>query len=144
MSRENVELVKRLHPGASADLVALSRDAVAWAALTRNLEAFFEPDFELEIVGGFEGITIYTGLSGVREFWLDWLAPWESYHDELEEALDLGDKILLLGRHRGTREKAGPEVTAAFAGLYTLRDGRVSRVQYFTDQTEGLQAVGLE
>jgi len=36
MSRENVEIVKRLHPGSDTDLVALSRDSAAWRAVTER------------------------------------------------------------------------------------------------------------
>jgi|SRR6266550_2749342 len=143
MSQENVEIITRLHPGANTDLVALSQDANAWGAVTRSVEAFFEPDFELEVISPLGGDT-YTGLSGLRAFWLDWLAPWETYREELVDALDLGDKVLLLGRHHGTREKTGAEVTGDFAGLYTLRNGKVSRVQFYADQHEALKAVGWE
>ena len=144
MPQENVELVKRLHPGWNADLVALAKDDGAWAAVTGNLEAFFEPDFELEVVNPFEGPTVVKGVSGVREFWLDWLAPWQTYHDELERAIDLGDRVLLLGRHHGIREQTGHEVLARLAALYTLRDGKVTRIQYYTSHEEALKAVGLE
>jgi hypothetical protein len=143
MSQENVEIVKKLHPGADTDLVALSRDSAAWTAVAESVSGLFEPDFELEVVGLTGLNTIHTGVSGFRDAWLDWLAPWETYHDELQEALDLGDSVLLLGRHRGTREKTSPEVSAAFAALYTLRNGRVFRVQYYADQAEALKAVGL-
>jgi uncharacterized protein len=145
MSQENVEIVRRLHPGSDTDLVALSRDSAAWRAVAESVSGLFEPDFELEFFGGLPGLSAtYRGVSGLRDAWLDWLAPWETYHDELQEALDLGDRVLLLGRHRGTRETTSPEVSAAFAALYTLRNGKVCRVQYFADQAEALKAVGLE
>jgi ketosteroid isomerase-like protein len=143
MSRENVEIVKRMHPGAETDLVALSRDAAAWAAVMASAAPLLEPAFELEVIGGLEDRPIYTGLSGFREFWLDWLTPWETYRDELEDTLDLGDQVVLLGCHRGTRERTGPEVPAAFAAIYSLRDGKVFRIQYYADRAEALKAVGL-
>jgi ketosteroid isomerase-like protein len=139
-----VDLVTRLHPGRNTDLVALSKDANAWAAVTANLEAFFEPDFELEVVNPFEGPTVAKGFSGIREFWTEWLAPWQTYHDELEQAIDLDDKVLLLGRHRGIREQTDHEVSARLAALYTLRDGKVTRIQYYTSHDDALKALGLE
>jgi ketosteroid isomerase-like protein len=126
-----VELVKRLHPGRNTDLVALSKDANAWAAMTATLEEFFEPDFELEVVNPFEGPTVARGFAGVRGFWTEWLAPWQTYYDELERPIDLGDKVLLLGRHHGIREQTDDhEVSARLAALYSLRDGKVTRIQY--------------
>ena len=68
-----------------SDLVALFRDSAAWTAVAERISGLFEPDFELEVVGLTGLNTIYTGVSGFRDAWLDWLAPWETYPDELQE-----------------------------------------------------------
>jgi ketosteroid isomerase-like protein len=142
MSQENVDLVSALHPGSRTDLVALLRDEAAWAAAASAVALAVEPDFRLETVILGQR-TVYTGIDEFREGWLDWLAPWASYYDELEEAVDLGDRVILLGHHRGRRRDTDAEVEMFAAAIYTVRSGKVSTVEYYFDRAEALKAAGL-
>jgi SnoaL-like domain len=142
MSQENVELVTRFHPGSGTDLVALAHDETAWGAAEGAVAPFLEPDFTLDTVILGQR-TRYTGLEGFRQGWLDWLGPWSSYYDELEEAVDLGERVLLLGHHRGQRRDTNAEVEMFAAAIYTVRDGKVTHVEYYFDRAEALEAAGL-
>jgi ketosteroid isomerase-like protein len=142
MSQENVEIVKRLHPGNGTDLVALLHDQAAFQAVASAVEPLFKPDFTLEttVLGLRE---TYTGLEGLRQAWIDWLEPWSSYFDELEDAVDLGDRVMLVGHHRGKRRDSEAEVEMFAAAIYTVKDGKVSHVAYYADRAEALEAAGL-
>jgi len=52
------------------------------------------------------------------------------------------DRVLLVSvEHFKGRD--GIEIEAAFAGIFTLRDGKISRWQAFWDKQKALEAAGL-
>jgi len=93
MSQENVELVQGLMLGPDVDIAPLFRDDDAWEAVLAGVADLIHPDFKCaSTLLGIE--REYVGVEGFRAFWLDWLAPWESYRTETEEITDLGDEGL--------------------------------------------------
>jgi hypothetical protein len=142
MSHENVELIQTLTAGAGSDLVPLFRDDGAWAALKDAIEPFVEPDCRVVAIA--TGLTReYSGIEGLREGWVDWLAPWASYRQELEEPIDLGDRIVILGRERGRLVDTDSEVETRSGAVYYLRNGKIARAEYYLTRAEALEAVGL-
>jgi ketosteroid isomerase-like protein len=85
----------------------------------------------------------YVALDGLRAFLLDWMAPWVTYVVELDEAINLGEGVLLLNRDRGRREGSTQEVRGRRGAVWTIRDGKVARLDAYPDRTEALKAVGL-
>jgi ketosteroid isomerase-like protein len=86
----------------------------------------------------------FTGFDGLREFFLDWLAPWATYYDDIQDVFAVGDdRVVVLGRERGYRHDTDAEVEAESAGVYFLRDGKLARVEYYAKQAEALEAVGF-
>jgi ketosteroid isomerase-like protein len=75
---------------------------------------------------------------------LDWTAPWVTYGIETERVIDLGERVLVLNQDRGRREGSPLEVRGRVAALWTVRDGKVARLDAYTTQAEALKAVGLE
>ncbi len=130
MSQENVEIVR-------AFLEAFERRDLDEAS------EFLAPDVE-SVRPGLPGGRTYTGVDGMRSAWLDWLAPWASYRIEIEEAIDCGDRVLLLVNNFGRLEGSAQEVAMATAGVYTFRDGKIARWEIYSDRAEALKAVGLE
>ena len=53
-----------------------------------------------------EGERTYAGLEELRDLLLDWHAPWATYRVEIEEAVDLGDRVLLLTKSFGALREA--------------------------------------
>ena len=146
MSRENVELVTGLQPAPEADIAALFREEASRAALREAVAPLFHPDFEAETASGLQASglkTSYRGLDGLTELWLDWLEPWESYRTEIEEAIDLGDQVLLLVRDYGRRQGMESEVSLLGAALWTIADGKITRAVFYGERAEALEAVGL-
>ena len=143
MSQENVELVMRLVAAPGVDLVQALRDdntSTAWAEAN---ERFFRPDFK-SVRGGLPDGKTYTGLDGLRDMWLEWLAPWTTYRVEAEDVIDLGDRVLLLAHVFGRLRGSEAEVENTVASVYTVRDGKIARAEFYIDRTEALEAVGLE
>jgi ketosteroid isomerase-like protein len=91
----------------------------------------------------FGGEKRYAGLDGLRAFLLDWTAPWATYRFENEKAIDLGERVLMLNRDRGLREGSTQEVEGRIAAVFTIRDGKVVRIDAYPTRDEALEAVGL-
>ena len=80
-----------------------------------------------------------------RDRWLDWLAPWTSYRTEIEELIDLGERVVVVVRDYAKSETDGPEVDFMGATIWTTRDGRVARVDFYAGgRAEGLASAGLK
>ena len=143
MSAENVELVVGLYPAPDVDFVPLVHDDNSWTAWTEANAPFVHPDFETVWPGLPDGKT-YTGPVGSRDTWLDWLSPWKTYRVETEDVIDLGDRVLILVHAFGRLEGSQGEVENTSASLWTVREGKIARVEFYVDRAEALKAVGLE
>ena len=142
MSRENVELVRQLQPDSDVDIARLFRDDAMASSVRDATAPFFEPDVEAVAktsIGEVSG----TGLDGLREVWLDWLKPWESYRTEIEDVLDAGNQAVVLVRDYGRRKDSDAEVRVTGAAVWTVRDGKITRVEFYADRAEALEAAGL-
>jgi ketosteroid isomerase-like protein len=146
MSQGNVEIVRRLlGPFEQGDLVPLFRDEAIAASITAASEPFFTPDFECVFVREDVGRAVYHGLDGLRIGFLDWLLPWDSYSAGVEDVIDAGDdRVVVLTRDHARPKGAAAEVGFLGAPVWTLRDGKVARIEFFWNRAEGLAAVGLE
>jgi ketosteroid isomerase-like protein len=123
----------------------------AWEAWERgDMEAIFA-FYDREIVwdqthyglGGVSGI--YHGHEGIRRFFREWLAPFESYYARPEEFIDAGEAVVVRVRQGGRGKQSGVEVEMPpYWQVYRLRDGHAVRIEVYNDQGEALKAVGLE
>ena len=89
------------------------------------------------------GRASYAGLDGLRAAWLDWLSPWESYRAEIEDVIDAGGgRVLVRTRDFARPNGASREVYFNGATVWSLRDGRVARIEFYWNPEEALAAVG--
>ncbi len=56
---------------------------------------------------------------------------------------DAGDKVVAIVRQRGKSKAGGLPVEMAFAQVWTMRDGKTSRMEAYANPAEALEAVGL-
>ena len=143
MSHENVDLIVSLQPAPAIDIAELFRDGAKSTALVEAVAPLLHRDFEAVFVDPLRGETTYRGIDGLREAWLDWLSPWEAYRTEIEEARDLGDRVLLLVHDFGRRKGSTQEVALNAAAVWTVRDRKIVRAEFHNDRTAALEAVGL-
>ena len=140
--RRNVALVRALQPAADVDMAQLFRDDEMWAAFTAAMGFLFRPDFEC-VAATSISVTTYAGLDGLREAWLDWLKPWATYRTEVEEIAHFGPRILVLYRNFGHLEGSTEEVKTDNAAVWTFRNNKLARAEFYIDRAEALKAVGL-
>jgi ketosteroid isomerase-like protein len=145
MSRENVEVVRQLLPPADVDLADVfmrGDDLGAAAALDATAQQFTD-DFVCVI--HIHGLSSEErpGVQGLREAWLDWLEPWETYRVEIEQLREVGDRVLVTTRDFGRRSGMADEVELKGSAVWTIRDGKVARAEFFAERGKALEAVGL-
>jgi ketosteroid isomerase-like protein len=83
------------------------------------------------------------GHDAVRASLAHWKAEWDDYKLMQEEFLDMGDRVVVTVRLGGRGRASGVEIDARFYDVYTLRDGKIVRMDQFTERSEALEAVGL-
>ncbi len=132
MSQKNVELIL-------ATIGAYNEgDIDAWAEfLDPDIEALPDPSFpESDPLLGRDAYKAWT-----EELTRGLLSPrWET-----AEVLDLGaDRVLHRGDWGGKGAASGIETFSSITGLFTVRGGRISRVEFHFDHGRALKAAGLE
>jgi ketosteroid isomerase-like protein len=83
------------------------------------------------------------GHEAVRASLAHWKAEWDDYKVMPEEFVDMGDSVVVTVRLHGRGRGSGVEIDARFYDVYTLRDGKIVRMDQFTERAEALEAVGL-
>ena len=88
---------------------------------------------------------LYPGHDGVRQFFREWLEPFESFYAQPEDFIDAGEAVVVRCRQGGRGKHSGVEVEMPpYWQVYRLRDGRAVRIEVYDDQGEALKAVDLE
>jgi ketosteroid isomerase-like protein len=121
MSQENVEIVRRFLIVADVDEALTYADpGIVW-----------NPIEELPT----------EGHGAVRASVARWKAEWHDYKVMPEEFVDRGDRVVVTVRLQGRGRGSGVEIDARFYDVYTLRDGKIVRMDQFTERTQAFEAV---
>jgi ketosteroid isomerase-like protein len=83
------------------------------------------------------------GHDSVRASLVRWKSEWDDYEMLPEEFEHLGDRVFVAVRMRGRGRASGIEVDARLYDVYTLREGKIIRMDQFTRRSEALEAIGL-
>jgi ketosteroid isomerase-like protein len=131
MSRENVEVVR----------------AVFDAQRRRDWQAFpdlYDPEIEWDDVSGLWGDWgTRRGFEAVRDAWMTWFEAFEDVDFDIESTLDANDDVVTSIRIGGRGRESGLLVHQQISAVWTLRNGKVTRVRGYRDRAEALEAVGL-
>jgi ketosteroid isomerase-like protein len=126
VSKQNVDLVRRL-------LAAFNERDMT------TIRSGLHPDVELQTI-----VEAQHGHAGAA----DWIARADSVFDsfemEVEEIIDAGDQVVAIVHERATGRGSGLQVDQHLAQVLTIQEGRVVRIQSFTDRADALKAMGLE
>lgn len=145
MSRENVELVRAVHP-TGVDLVEFfSEDPAAVAELIEwGPQGVFADDFEVRFISHTPGVEVdYRGIDGFVEGWRDWLEPWATYQIDIEQILDAGDEVVVLLQVRARTKHGDVAMEHSPGSVWTVRNGEIVTVLLFIDRKLALTAAGF-
>jgi SnoaL-like domain len=143
MSEENVAVVKKFVPPVGTDFTQLFGNDGVWAATKDAVSPLVASELEFAFIAWGQRLE-YRGLDGMREGWRDWLVPWTSYYDEIEAIFAADDdRVVVIGREHGYRRDTSAGVEAEVTGVYTLRDGKIVRIEAYANRAEAMEAVGL-
>jgi ketosteroid isomerase-like protein len=111
---------------------------------TGAIERVAAPDLVSVMIGPDQSFRVeYRGVAGLIEGWRDWLSPYESFRLEVEDLIESDDVLVTCVRQFGTPVGGGPEVEAAGAAVWWLRDGRLVRIEFNLNREAALRAAGL-
>ena len=128
MSEENVEIVRRAF---AYEVYGVGDRAEA--------EAIFDPHVVMNPID--EGPSY--GPDGMRYDWERWASAFDDLRVTVEEIIDAGDQVVVVAHHEGRGRASGVEVDTRFYEVYRLREGKVARVDEYTERADALEAAGL-
>jgi ketosteroid isomerase-like protein len=126
MSQENVEIVRK------------SIEAYARGDLDTAL-TYADPD----IVWNPVEEAASQGHDAIRANLERWETDFEDFEATPEEYIDAGDQVLVTVHWSGRGRGSGLQVDIRTYSVYALRDGKVIRLDEFTERSEALEAAGL-
>ena len=92
---------------------------------------------DVEVVTALER---FHGPAGVVKEARRWEEMWTDYRFEVEGLIDAGDKVVLLYHQVGKAQESGVEIDERAGWVYTLREGKIARVEMFQDREAALRA----
>jgi ketosteroid isomerase-like protein len=128
MSRENVEIVKRIY----ADWARGEYGSIDWA----------DPEIEFSVPGP-EGAA--RGLEGMSRAWTEWLRAFRDLKVEAEAFHEAGDKVVVEQSFHGEGRGSGISLDQiSGAAVFTLRDGKVVRFTGYITAEDAFADTGID
>jgi ketosteroid isomerase-like protein len=124
---ENIELVRE-------GLAAFMRGEL------ERLADFVQPDMVSFRASPLPGPQTYHGAAGVVEMYDDWTAEFGEFEMEFGEFADAGERVIVEMVQRATGKASGATVEARFWVVYTLREGKISRMDVYNTREAALDA----
>ena len=131
MSAENVELVRR-----SAE--AWSRGDIEGALSYLDEAVVWEPAEDEPDARAAHGVDEVMKLIG------RWMASFEDFASEPQEFIDAGEHVVVPMLFTGRPHGSAQSVTLPETQVFTIREGKITRVREFRTKDEALAALGLD
>jgi ketosteroid isomerase-like protein len=145
MSRENVEIVRDAF---EVIYGSASRPTATGASMGRDWKRaaeLLDPNVEMHgTVGGLWEGRVARGLPEIVDsFEAEDLAAWEERRLDPQRFLHINDLVVVLMHEYRRGRGSGIEVETDTAVVFTVREGRVIRIQPYMDPAAALEAAGL-
>jgi ketosteroid isomerase-like protein len=85
----------------------------------------------------------YRGHEDFGRWLQDWGAAWEQYTIEPEEFIDADERVLVVLRVKATGLGSGVGLERQDGAVFTMRNGKVSALDYYNNREQALEAAGL-
>lgn len=127
--KTNLEIIQATYEGASADN-------------GKHLLAALSPTATWTEAAGFPYAGTYTGPDEIVAKVFSRLASeWQDYRATVHTYLTGGDRVAAFGLYSGTYRATGKTMSATFAHLYRLKDGKIVSMEQYVDSAMVLQAM---
>ncbi len=124
-----LEVVRRMYAALRAS------DREAYRVLTH-------PGIEWHFAEGFPHGGVRVGQAAVFDgVFPALMRDFSEWDIEVDELIAAGETVVGLGRYRARARTSGVGLVAAFAHVFRVRDGRIVRVQQFTDTLQFARAL---
>jgi len=136
MSQENVEIVRRMYEAFNAGDHETSLSLMS-------------PDIEYHELAGMpgagQGVGVYRGKEELAQWFGEFLGEWEDGFQSVPGEMTVLDdgQVLMVETWRGRGASSGVDVERTAVALYTIAEGQVTRLRYFSTKAEALEAAGL-
>jgi ketosteroid isomerase-like protein len=87
-----------------------------------------------------DGNAVLEGKPRFRESTHEWLDVWQSVHVETDAVEAYGDRVVAHGNWVTKGRVSGMEGTVPIHIVFTVRDGRIARVEWFPDHDRAVAA----
>jgi ketosteroid isomerase-like protein len=105
---------------------------------------FVHRDFEMRQLAHHFLSGTFRGADAARSM-TDFMLHFEDFRADAEEFIDAGDdRVVVAIRERGRPSGATIEIDHLFGIVYTLREGKVARMEWYDSPAGAVKAVGLE
>lgn len=141
MSSENLEIVRAYFAGNPDDLVAAIEDPKWIQRVRRGLASLTTADFEF--VSNRDSVGMPGRREGVEAFlaaYRNYAEMWESYSLKPQRLVEVGDKVVVEAKIAGTTRTGGVQLEQYVAAVYTFEDGKIKRIEEFSDPADAYAA----
>jgi ketosteroid isomerase-like protein len=139
MSQENVALARRGYAALNA-----AYESGEVNDLLPILDEIWEPDVVLKGTGSvLAGGEEWHGHEGMLRFTASQMEAFQQMSLEPLEFIDAGDQLVVPVRFGGRARYTGIEVEFRATHVFTIHDGKVTRMDIYESKAEALEAVGL-
>src|SRR5262249_60201672 len=121
--------------------IALIRKLYAARGDVTAFKSLLADDLEYDIAGGFPNGGVYGGLDKTFSGFFPFLADFDEFYAKGDEYFESGDHVIVLGHYFGVTKK-GRKVQSRFAHFWTIRDGKIVRLQQTADTLLIAKALG--
>lgn len=105
-----------------------------WETLDPEIEVY---DHDIPDAG------VYRGHSGFLKWLEDWGDPWESFSMEPERFVGAGDQVVVIFQMTAKGRGSGVEIKRRDGMVWTIREGRTVRLDYYNSDSQALEAAGV-
>jgi ketosteroid isomerase-like protein len=121
--------------------IALIKKLYAAMGDVNSFKSLVAYDAEWDIAEGFPNGGVYRGLDKTINGFFPFMADFNEFYAKGDEYFGSGDHVIVLGHYFGVTKK-GRKVQSRFAHFWTIREGKIVRLQQTADTLLIAQALG--
>ena len=109
-----------------------------WAAM----QSMVTPDFEVDATDRVLNPETYSGIDGVRRLADEMFEIWDAWLIEPGEFVERGDEVFVEHRIHARGKGSGVQLEQTYWSVWTVRDGKASKLALYVDRDRALAALG--